>query len=113
MQEKEHLLKLEKTALKKCPRLDILDNILLQAFKVVNNDNINKHLYNEHEQSVLNFILNAGWKTNSHLMENSKETSLQLAEQDAEKLHLFKTLEKIECLETKLLKFLGVENFFK
>ena len=29
LQEKEHLLELEKAALKKCPRLDILDNILL------------------------------------------------------------------------------------
>ena len=75
LQEKEHLLELEKAALKKCPRLDILDNILLQSFKVVNNDNINKYLYDDQEQSVLDFILNVGWKANIHLMENSKETS--------------------------------------
>ena len=75
LQEKEHLLELEKAALKKCPRLDFLDNILLQPFKVVNNDNVNKYLYNDQEQNVLDFILNAGWKTNIHLMENSKKTS--------------------------------------
>ena len=75
LQEKEHLLELEKAALKKCPRLDFLDNILLQPFKVVNNDNVNKYLYNDQEQNVLDFILNAGWKTNIHLMENSKEIS--------------------------------------
>ena len=62
LRKKEHLLKLEHEALKKCPRLDFLDNILLQPFKVVNNDNINKYLYNEQEQSVLDYILNAGWK---------------------------------------------------
>ena len=75
LQEKEHLSELEKAALKKCPRLDFLDNILLQSFKVVNNDNVNKYLYNDQEQSVLDFILNAVWKTNIHLMENSKEIS--------------------------------------
>ena len=75
LQKKEHLLELEKAALKKCPRLDFLDNILLQPFKVVNNDNVNKYLYNDQEQNVLDFILNAGWKTNIHLMENSKEIS--------------------------------------
>ena len=75
LQEKEHLLELEKAALKKCPRLDFLDNILLQPFKVVNNDNVNKYLYNDQEQNVLDFIFNAGWKTNIHLMENSKEIS--------------------------------------
>ena len=75
LQEKEHLLELEKAALRKCPRFDFLDNILLQSFKVVNNNNINKYLYNDQEQSVLDFILNVGWKTNIHLMENLKEIS--------------------------------------
>ena len=73
LQEKEHLLKLEQEALKKCPRLDYLDNIFLQSFKVVNHNNINKYLYNDQEQSVLDFILDAGWKNNIHLMENLKE----------------------------------------
>ena len=45
LKEKEHLLKLEQAALKKCPRLDYLDNILLQSFKVVNHNNINRYLY--------------------------------------------------------------------
>ena len=57
LQEKEHLLELEKAALKKCPRLDFLDNILLQPFKVVNNDNVNKYLFNDQEQIVLDFMI--------------------------------------------------------
>ena len=65
LQEKENLLELEKTALKKCPRLDYLGNILLQPFKVViaayNND-VSKYLYNEQNQTVLDYILNLGWK---------------------------------------------------
>ena len=73
LQEKEHLIELEKAALKKCPRLDFLDNILLQHFKVLNNDNVNKYLYNDQEQSVLDYTLNAGRKTNIHSMENSKQ----------------------------------------
>ena len=75
LKEKEHLLKLEQDALKKYPRLDYLDNILLQSFKVVNRNNIDRYLYNDHEQSVLDFILNAAWETNIHSMENSKEIS--------------------------------------
>ena len=75
LKEKEHLLKLEQDALKKCPRLDYLDNILLQSFKVVNYNNINRYLYNDHEESVLDFILKAGWKANIYSMENSKEIS--------------------------------------
>ena len=65
LQEKKNLLELEKTALKKCPRLDYLGNILLQPFKVViaayNND-VSKYLYNEQNQTVLDYILNLGWK---------------------------------------------------
>ena len=74
-QEKENLIDLQKAALKKCPRLDFLDNILLQSFKVVNNDSINKYLYNDQEQSVLDYILNAGWKKNIPITKCSKETS--------------------------------------
>ena len=72
LKEKEHLLKLEQVAPKKCHRLDYLYNMLLQPFKVVNHSNINRYLYNDHEQSVLDFILNEGWKTNIRSMENSK-----------------------------------------
>ena len=75
LKEKEHLLKLEQEALKKWARLDYLDNILVQSFKVANHNNINRYLYNKHEQSVLDFILNAAWKTNIRSMENSKGIS--------------------------------------
>ena len=69
-------MELEKEALKKCPRLDFLNNILLKPFKVVNNINPDKYLYNEKEQTVLDFILNAGWKNkNTPSMDNLKETS--------------------------------------
>ena len=65
LQEKENLLEFKKTALKKYPRLDYSDNIFLQPFKVViaayNND-VSKYLYNEHNQTVLDYILNLGWK---------------------------------------------------
>ena len=62
LQEKENLLELEEKALKKCPILDYLDNILLQPFKVVINNDISMYLYNEHNQTVLDYILNLGWK---------------------------------------------------
>ena len=58
-------LELEKKALKKCPRLNILNNILMQPFKVAHKDNIDNYLYNPSEQSVLDFILEQGWKKNS------------------------------------------------
>ena len=64
LHEKENLLELEKAALKKCSRLDYLDNILLQSFKVVNKNDVSKYLYNEHKQTVLDYILNLGWKNN-------------------------------------------------
>ena len=68
LKEKEHLLKLEKEALKKCPRLDFLNNILLQSCKVVPIDTHRfkkmEYFYNEKKQTVLDSILSAGWKTN-------------------------------------------------
>ena len=78
LKEKEHLFQLEKRALKKCSRLDFLSNILLQSFKVVNNNNLNKYLYNEKELTVLDFILNAGWKNkkiNTRSMDNLRGIS--------------------------------------
>ena len=74
--EKEKLLELEKKALKTCPRLDFLDNILLQIPK---NGNLNctkfdrntNFLYIEQSQvPILDFILSARWK------ENKKENTL-------------------------------------
>ena len=75
LKEKEHMLELEKKALKKCPRLDFLNNILLQSFKVVNNNNLDEYLYNKKEQTILGFILNAGWKKTTSITESSKEIS--------------------------------------
>ena len=72
LQCKDELLELEKKALKKCPRLNFLDNILLQSFKVVDKENLNDYLYNTSGQSVLDFILEQGW-TNTPTTESSKE----------------------------------------
>ena len=59
---------------------NVLDLIIwttfcFSLFKVVNHNNINRYLYNDHEESVLDFILKAGWKANIYSMENSKEIS--------------------------------------
>ena len=83
--EKEKLLELENNALKKCERLNFLNNILLQAPKIVSLnctkfDRNTKFLYKENRHlSVLNFILSARWKANNTTentltMESSKGT---------------------------------------
>ena len=61
LQDRDELLELKKKALKKCPRLDFLDNILTQSFKVIDKNNPENYLYNPSGQSVLDFILNEGW----------------------------------------------------
>ena len=61
--EKEKLLELENSALKNCPRLDFLNNILLQVPKIVNIDctkNTNFLYREDRQQTVLDFILSAG-----------------------------------------------------
>ena len=61
--EKEKLLELENSALKNCPRLDFLKNILLQVPKIVNIDctkNTNFLYREDRQQTVLDFILSAG-----------------------------------------------------
>ena len=77
LHDKNELLEIEKKALKKCPRLNILGNILMQPFKVVHKDNTDTFLYNPSKQNVLDFILDQGWKKNSEstpTMESLKET---------------------------------------
>ena len=61
MKKRDKLLKLERQALKKCSRLKILDDILLQPLKVVNKNNPNRYLYNPNNQSILDFLLEKGW----------------------------------------------------
>ena len=62
LRSKNELLDLEKNALKKCSRLDILNEILMQPFTVVHKNNIETYLYNPNNQSVLDFVLEQGWK---------------------------------------------------
>ena len=83
--EKEKLLELEKKALKNCPRLDFLNNILLQVPKIVNIDctkfdRNTTFLYKENrQQTILDFALSAGWRENkiesTHTKENFKGIS--------------------------------------
>ena len=75
LQDRKHLLELEEKALKKCPRLDFLNNILLQSFKVVNKDNLKGYLYNPSGESVLEFILDQGWKRDSEIRPTTENST--------------------------------------
>ena len=75
LQDRKHLLELEKKALKKCPRLDFLNNILLQSFKVVNKDNLKDYLYNPSGESVLESILDQGWKRDSEIRPTTENST--------------------------------------
>ena len=74
--EKETLLELEKEALKRNERLDVLDNILKQVPKITalssqKFDRNSKFLYKEKiNQSILDYILEAGWR-NTCTMDSS------------------------------------------
>ena len=66
---KEKLLELGKKALKQCPRLDFLNNILLQVIKVVplktikfDKDTVFQN--NKNNKNVIDFVLDSGWKNN-------------------------------------------------
>ena len=66
---KEKLLELEKKALKQCPRLDFLNNNLLQVIKVVSlktikfdKDTVFQN--NKNNKNVIDFVLDSGWKSN-------------------------------------------------
>ena len=79
LQKRQKLLALEREALTKCPRLEILNRILLQSFKVVHKNDLTTYLYNSSNQNVVDFILKKGWltkdsTTTTPTMDNSKET---------------------------------------
>ena len=79
LQKRQKLLGLEREALTKCPRLEILNRILLQSFKVVHKNDLTTYLYNSSNQNVVDFILKKGWltkdsTTTTPTMDNSKET---------------------------------------
>ena len=61
MKKRDKLLELERQALKKCSRLKILDDILLQPLKVLNKNNPNTYLYNLTNQSIIDFVLEKRW----------------------------------------------------
>ena len=71
----------EKDALKNCPRIDFLNNILEQVPKIVNIDctkfdRNTKFLYREErQQNILDSILSQGWRTSTPTTDNSTETS--------------------------------------
>ena len=77
MKKGDKLLELEKCALKKCSRLKILDDVLLQPFKVIHKTNPHTYLYNPTNQSVLDFVLDQGWTKDlaaTHTTDNLMET---------------------------------------
>ena len=78
LQSRQKLLDLERETLTKCSRLEILDLILLQSFKVVHKNNPTTYLYNPSNQNVVDFILERGWTkdstTTTPTMDNSKTT---------------------------------------
>ena len=78
--EKEHLLKLEKSALKNSPRINFLNNILEQIPKIVyvecsRFDRNTKFLYKDKlKHNILDFILQAQWKKRTPTMDSLMET---------------------------------------
>ena len=79
--EKENLLELEISALKNSPRINFLNNILEQIPKIVHVDcarfdRNTKFLYkDELQQSILDFILEFGWRKNIPTRDSSMEAS--------------------------------------
>ena len=66
LKEKEKLLELEKKTLEKCPRLNFLNNILLQVVKVVPHKTIQFEkdtLFEDckNKKNVIDFVLDAEW----------------------------------------------------
>ena len=60
LQKRQKLLNLEREAQTKCSRLEVLDRILLQSFKVVHKNDPTTYLYNPSNQNVVDFILERG-----------------------------------------------------
>ena len=83
LEEKEKLLELEKKTLKECPRLNFLNNILLQVVKVVPLETIKfeKDTFfedSENNKNVIDFVLDAEWVSTEKIipsMESLKVTS--------------------------------------
>ena len=61
MKRRNKLFHMEKNALKKCERLNFLDNFFTQPYKVVNVSDPSTYLYNEQNQMAIDFILKQGW----------------------------------------------------
>ena len=71
----------EEQKVKKCPRIDVLNNILDQVPKIVNTDCVKfdrntEYFYRkERDSSILDFILKQRWKKNTSMMDVSMEIS--------------------------------------
>ena len=80
LQKRQKLLDLEREALTKCSRLEILDRIFLQSFKVVRKNDPTTYQHNPSNQTVVDFILEQGWLTKDSTttitptMDSSRET---------------------------------------
>ena len=63
LEKRQKLPDLERQALADCPRIELLNRILLQNFKVVHKNDLTTYLYNPSNQKALEFILEQGWQT--------------------------------------------------
>ena len=63
LEKRQKLLDLERQALADCPRIELLNRILLQNFKVVHKNDPTTYLFNLSNQNALEFILEQGWQT--------------------------------------------------
>ena len=70
-----------KSAIKICPKINFLNNILEQVPKIVNIDctkfdkNTNFCIEKKKQPNIFDFILCGGWRTSTPTMENSMEIS--------------------------------------
>ena len=80
LEKRQKLLDLEHQAPAVCPRIELLNRILLQNFKVVHKNNPTTYLYNPSNQNALEFILEQEWQTidsaaaTTSTMDSSKAT---------------------------------------
>lgn len=77
MKRKNKLFHMEKNALKKCERLNFLDNFFTQPYKVVNVSDPSTYLYNEQNQMAIDFILKQGWTQRDSAVTATTDNSME------------------------------------
>lgn len=77
MKRKNKLFHMEKNALKKCERLNFLDNFFTQPYKAVNVRDPSTYLYNEQNQTAIDFILKQGWTQRDSAVTATTDNSME------------------------------------